>query len=294
MPRSMSKKAKRSFIFDDNLGSSSRKRPKTYEYFDESEDNDSLRKAWALLKAGHHGFLVTYKLSEEECIQDSIQLLNDYADEMYGKISSDSADNIPVNKRTGAGEQARFEFVNTELVNCLFIKTVLPDPKELALKIMYDAAQKKKVPSRHIVQLLPIEVVTNADLPSIIKAARKLFDKYFLIPKTFAIMFNNRFDNNLEKRQVVLKLTKLVRAKNKHNKLNREHPELMVVVEALNGLCLLGVLPQFYDFKRYNLMETYNKTSGGIQSLAHSQTVEPASGDCQEQSSDAVDTHATG
>ncbi|XP_058462401.1 THUMP domain-containing protein 1 homolog [Malaya genurostris] len=227
------------------------------------------------LEPGQHGFLVTCNMREKECVRDSFRLLNEYADELYGKIGGeDLAKKVPavddqddeedisvlVEKQAETvrteKRQFRFESVETGAKNCCFITTVLNDPKELALKIVRDLTESKKLKSRNILRLMPIEVVTKANLKDIIDAAGGLFDRYFLKePKTFAIVFNRRYNNSIDRDGVINELAGLISAKNIGNKANLKHPELAVIVEIIKGLCLISVVPEYYEFRKYNLVE---------------------------------------
>ncbi|XP_055533862.1 THUMP domain-containing protein 1 homolog [Wyeomyia smithii] len=232
--------------------------------------NDSYKKPY--LKPGQRGFMVTCNMRGKDCLRDSYRLLNEYADEMYGKLdagndakeasnSEDEEDiSVLVEKQAEAARKEkrvfRFQSVDTGLNNCYFISTILDNPKELALKILNDLAKTRKLKSRFILRLMPIEVVTKANLKDIIDGAGGLFDKYFLgEPKTFAIMFNHRHNNSLDRSKVINELAGLINSKNMCHKANLKQPELAVIVEVIKGLCLISVLPQYYELRKYNLAE---------------------------------------
>lgn len=231
------------------------------------------------LKVGQRGFMVTCNTREKDCIRDSFRLLNEYADEMYGKLdenreqkatgnSEEEEEDISVlvEKQAEAARKEkrrfRFEAIDTGLNNCCFISTILDDPKELALRILRDLTETKKLKSRHILRLMPIEVVAKANLKDIINAAGQLFDKYFLgKPKTFAIIFNRRLNNSLDRLDVINELASVIASKNRLHKANLKQPELAVIVEIIKGLCLISVVPQFYELKKYNLAEICGQRS---------------------------------
>lgn len=152
--------------------------------------------------------------------------------------------------------QFRFKSVETGAKNCCFITTTLKDPKELALKILRDLNETKKSKTRNILRLMPIEVVTRANLKDIMDGAGALFDKYFLKePKTFAIIFNRRFNNDIERTKVIEELAGLVSSKNINNKANLKNPDLAIIVEVIKGLCLISVVPEYFQLRKYNLLE---------------------------------------
>ncbi|XP_055628784.1 THUMP domain-containing protein 1 homolog [Toxorhynchites rutilus septentrionalis] len=237
--------------------------------------NESRRKNY--IEPGQRGFMVTCNMRERECIRDSFRLLNEYADLLYGKLGhgeekpakddeaeqeSEKEEDISelVQKQAEAirteKRQFRFESVDSGAKNVCFITTILEDPKELGLKILHDLMETKKLKSRNILRLLPIEAVTRANLKDIMDTAGGLFDKYFLKePKTFAIIFNRRFNNGLDREDVIKELAGLISAKNAGNKANLKNPELAVIVEVIKGLCLISVVPEYFQLKKYNLVE---------------------------------------
>uniref|UniRef100_A0A8D8G385 THUMP domain-containing protein 1 homolog n=1 Tax=Culex pipiens TaxID=7175 RepID=A0A8D8G385_CULPI len=236
---------------------------------------DYHRKKPAYLEAGQRGFMVTCNMRERDCTRDAFRLLNEYADDLYGKVGESKEQpaeegaaeedeeediSVQVQKQAEAAKSEkkkfRFESVDTGAKNVCFITTVLEDPTELALKILRDAAETKKQKSRYILRLMPIEVVTKANLKDIMDGAGKLFDRYFLKePKTFAIIFNRRFNNGLDRESTINALAEMISAKNRGNKANLKHPELAVIVEVIKGLTLISVVPQFSELRKYNLME---------------------------------------
>ncbi|XP_062552678.1 THUMP domain-containing protein 1 homolog [Armigeres subalbatus] len=259
---------------------------------------DSRRK---YLEPGQCGFMVTCNFREKDCIQESYRLLNECADELYGKAEEDSQKKKPAADQDDAEEedisvlvqnqaeavkkerpQFRFQSVETGAKNCCFITTTLKEPKELALKILRDLHETKKRKSRNILRLMPIEVVTRANLKDIIDASGSLFDKYFLKePKTFAIMFNKRFNNSIERTEVIEELAGLVASKNIHNKANLKNPDLAIIVEVVKGLCLISVVPDYFLLRKYNLVEI----CAGREEASKEKVSEDKKGDDQETNS---------
>ncbi|XP_058831631.1 THUMP domain-containing protein 1 homolog [Topomyia yanbarensis] len=260
------------------------------------------------LEPGQHGFLVTCNMREKDCIRDSFRLLNEYADELYGKLGEEEKVStkeddpeeeedisVLVEKQAETARtekrQFRFESVDTGAKNCCFITTILKDPKELALRILRDLAESKKLKSRNILRLMPIEVVTKANLKDIIDAAGGLFDQYFLKePKTFAIVFNRRYNNGLDRDSVINELAGLISAKNIGNKANLKHPDLAVIVEVIKGLCLISVVPEYYELRKYNLVEICAQKEEDEQAKQVVESVDKEVAEAGEDRSDKTDT----
>nr|XP_019539468.2 LOW QUALITY PROTEIN: THUMP domain-containing protein 1 homolog [Aedes albopictus] len=258
------------------------------------------------LEPGQCGFMVTCNFRERDCIQESYRLLNEVADELYGKVE----DPQQQKKKEGEGDdeeeevdisvqvqnqaeaaktqrpQFRFQSVETGAKNCCFITTTLKEPKEVALKILRELNETKKRKSRNILRLMPIEVVTRANLKDIIDASGALFDKYFLKePKTFAIMFNKRFNNSIERTEVIEELAGLVASKNVHNKANLKNPDLAIIVEVVKGLCLISVVPDYYQLRKYNLVEICAQKDEGDKEKSKDKEKVESTGETEEKAS---------
>ncbi|CAO1415618.1 unnamed protein product [Diamesa serratosioi] len=228
------------------------------------------------LEPGIQGFLASCNFREKDCVRESYRLLNEYADEMYGKanqddvvakpeeeeedISSQLENQIEKTKFETKQKAQRFQSVDTGIANVIFIKTTLENHQGLGVKIIRDLHATKAKKSRSLLRFIPIEAVCKAKIDEIINAAGPLFDKYFLKePSTFSIIFNHRYNNDLKRDLVIKELADIIALKNIGNKVNLKQPQLSVVVEVMKGICCLAVLPDFHDLRKYNLNELHNK-----------------------------------
>ncbi|EDS41727.1 THUMP domain-containing protein 1 [Culex quinquefasciatus] len=168
-----------------------------------------------------------------------------WADDLYGRVGESPPKKQPVEGGAEANKedisvqvQKQVEAAKTEKKKFRLngVTTMLEDPTELVLKILRDAAETNKQKSRYIRKPVPIEVVTKANLKDIMGGAGKLFDRYFLKePKTFAMIFNRRFNNGLERESRINALAEMISAKNRDNKTNLMHSELAVIVDVIKG-----------------------------------------------------------
>lgn len=151
----------------------------------------------------------------------------------------------------------RFEHVETEISNLVFIKTTLSNPVELGAHIVSDIASTKKSVSRFLLRFIPIEIVCKATIEDIRTAAGKLFDNHFLNcpPKTYSIIINKRYNNSINRDDIIEELAGLISFKNVHHKVNLKAAECSVIVEILKGICCLSVLPNYLQWKKYNISE---------------------------------------
>lgn len=235
------------------------------------------------LEVGQCGFLATCNFREKDCIREAYNVLNQYADELYGPkdkdaitstlnneseaedlgdIADDLQREIDATKATKQNKNTvkqRFQVVDTGATNCIFIRTTLADPVELGTRIVSDIAETHEQKSRFLLRLVPVEVVCRANLADINTAGGVLFDKYFLKEATtFAIIFNKRYNNDVKRDDVIHDLAALVQSKNIKNRVDLKTAEKTIVVEVIKGLCCLSVLDGYLKYKKYNLVELAN------------------------------------
>uniref|UniRef100_A0A182J699 Uncharacterized protein n=1 Tax=Anopheles atroparvus TaxID=41427 RepID=A0A182J699_ANOAO len=249
------------------------------------------------LRTGHRGFLITCNGRVRDCVRDSYRILNEYADELYGPAeqTKDTAEkpaedseaeeediSIKLQKEAEAAGQKsdkvfRFQSVESGAMNCLFIQTTLEKPSEIGFKLMKDLSVTKKHKSRFILRMLPIEAVCRANLKDIMDAVGALCDRYFLKePKSYAIIFNRRLNNELSRDDVIRELADLITAKNAGNKANLKNPDLAVIVEVIKGLCCIGVLQEYYLLRKYNLAEIVAQTAPAQQQQTATEPIHTA------------------
>ncbi|CAD7003062.1 unnamed protein product [Ceratitis capitata] len=226
------------------------------------------------LQAGHRGFMATCNFRERDCLREAYNLLNHYADELYGppeKNEKDPAlddaveteennditddlqrevDATKVKKQNRDLARQRFQAVDTGATNCIFVRTSLPDPVELGARIITDIARTREQKTRFLLRLVPVEVVCRANMVDIKNAAGELFDKYFLKKgTTFAIVFNKRYNNDLKRDDIIRDLAALVESKNIKNSVDLKQAEKTILVEVIKGLCCISVLDGYLKYK---------------------------------------------
>ncbi|XP_011639493.1 THUMP domain-containing protein 1 homolog, partial [Pogonomyrmex barbatus] len=159
----------------------------------------------------------------------------------------------------------KFQVVDTGVKNMIFITTTLPNPLELVTKIVSKLDITKEQCTRYLLRLLPIEVVCKAYMDNIKTKASELFEKYFAQePKTFSIVFNRRSNNSIKRDEIIQDLAEIILRKNPGNKADLKNPEIAVIVEVIRGICLLSIAPNYYKFKKYNLLEICNSAKNKI------------------------------
>ncbi|XP_011342222.1 THUMP domain-containing protein 1 homolog isoform X2 [Ooceraea biroi] len=243
------------------------------------------------LEPGMTGFLCTCNFHERGCVTDAYKLLNLFADEESAPEVKKEPEGLNVaNTLDKSSEDAdkssedddistalkkeitelrtehelplssrRFQVVDTGVKNMIFVASTLPNPLELVTKIVTQLDVTKKQCTRYLLRLLPIQVICKAYMNDIRTKASALFEKYFAQePKTFSIVFNRRSNNSIKRNEIIEDLAEIIARKNPGNKADLKNPEIAVVVEVIRGICLLSIAPNYYKFKKYNLIEICN------------------------------------
>lgn len=239
------------------------------------------------LEPGFRGFFCTCNFREKDCVKEVYNLLNEYAGKLYPDLEIEQASAVPVSAtpeedrsesesedETDIGDilrrevdfirkdsqkslrHKRFQVVETGASNCIFVKTNLTSPEELTAAIIKDLFATRLQKTRHVLRLLPIMATCRANLPDIMEAAGKLFDKFFLKESsTFAVIFNKRFNNSVSRELIIKELADLIVLKNGNNKADLKNPSLCIIVEIIKGMCLLSIVENYFTYKKYNLNE---------------------------------------
>lgn len=246
-------------------------KPKRKKYF---SSNLMMKKRRDLcLQPGFKGFISTTNGNEKQCIRESYNLLNEYADKIYGEEnkveekekpeSSDEKKDImddfqseieSLKAQTPKSGGRRFQAVDTGIINCIFIKTNLDDPVTLMDHVVKDLSETKMVKTRFLIRMIPVEVTCKAYIDEVKKAAGPLLDKYFKgEPTTFCLVFNRRHNNNLERDIVIKELADMVSSINEDHKVNLTSATLTIVVEVMKNICAISVIRDYFKYCKYNL-----------------------------------------
>ncbi|KAK3908418.1 THUMP domain-containing protein 1 [Frankliniella fusca] len=240
------------------------------------------------LHPGVRGFIATCNFREKECIRETINILSEFADMIYGEDKAMLEDNQPKNKkivfkdseseteednedieaalarevnvlkqeRQNRPSQRRFQVVQSGADNCLFIRSTVEDPVLLVETILKDIEAKSKQRTRFLMRLLPIEVTCKAWPDDIKVASGKLLDKYFKgEPKTFCVVFKRRNNSNVVREELIQDLASDIKARNPLHRADMKQPELTVIVEVIRNVCCMAVVPKYFHYRKYNLLE---------------------------------------
>ncbi|XP_075225029.1 THUMP domain-containing protein 1 homolog [Lycorma delicatula] len=241
-----------------------------------SSYNANKRRRKHVLETGMRGFLCTCNAKEKECIREAYNILNDYADKLYGEEQFDDDKDEAVDETEIEDElkkeveslkttnknikERRFQVIDSGANNCIFIKTTLPEPIELVNSVTNDVYKTHKQISRYVMRLLPIEITCKAYLDDIKKECEKLFEKHFKCePTTYGIAYNKRYNDNLLRSEVIESLARLIQDRNILHKVDLRQAKKTVIVEIIKNICCISVIPDYYQLKKYNLAELSKK-----------------------------------
>ncbi|XP_005089655.1 THUMP domain-containing protein 1 [Aplysia californica] len=242
-----------------------------------------------VLAPGLRGFLVMCNNNESGAVRESYNILNEYADRIYGQGNAKMADSSrpdvvadventsdddseeDVEKalrkeveeiKTVPAEERRFQNCMTKAKNCVFIRSTVEDPVKVAQSIMEDIAEKRVLRARYAARILPVVGTCKAHTADIERLADKCLSAVFSrdsasTPASYTIVFKTRNNNTSTcgKASVIPALTRLVTDMNPDVKFSWSEYEVAIVVEIVCTVCCLAVAPGFLRLRKYNLQE---------------------------------------
>lgn len=257
--------------------------------------NNHKKRRQLTLESGMTGFLCTCNFRQKDCVRDAYKILTEFSDENVKPnrmkdpepedqveasreaVDDDNEHNSSENDdddiTTALSREInelkaeyskpiadrKFQVVDTGAKNVIFIRSTLPNPLELVTKILVELDTTKKQRTRFLLRLLPVEAVCRANMTDINAKAGPLLEKYFAQePKTFSIVFSRRSNNNIVREEIIEDIAEIITRMNPGNKADLKNPEIAVVIEVIRGHCLISIAPNYYKYKKYNLLEICN------------------------------------
>ncbi|XP_066293344.1 THUMP domain-containing protein 1-like [Branchiostoma lanceolatum] len=222
------------------------------------------------LEIGMKGVLVTCNKNEKACIREAYNLLNEYADEMYGPeiAASDSgsesedgdveaalAKEVAQMKDKAGKEKRRFQAMDSGANNVVFIQSQLESPDELVHHILDDINTSKKFKTRNVLRMIPVMSACKAYLENVKKSAEEMFPKFFSGENnpSYAIVFKTRNSGTMKRDEVIKALAGVVSEVNPACKVNLNSPDLAIVIEVIRTVCCMSVLKDYFKLKKYNI-----------------------------------------
>ncbi|XP_042341412.1 THUMP domain-containing protein 1 [Plectropomus leopardus] len=249
--------------------------------------NDSRKRSKKRYAAGHHnkrwkgsrelevgmqGILITCNMNERKCTLEALNLLNEYADELYGpeklqennESSSEEEDvdealkkEVAQLKASGAKQEGRFQALDSGANNVIFIKTHNLESDKLVHHILSDLYTTKKKKSRVILRMLPVTGTCKAFQDDMVKYLTTFLEPWFKTPNcgTYQIAFKARNSSHNKRDDIIKSIAGLVGKLNPKNKVDLTNPELTIIVEVIKAVCCISVVKDYTLYRKYNVQE---------------------------------------
>ncbi len=229
------------------------------------------------LVPGQKGFLVFCNLREKEAVHEAYRILNEKADKLYGKedADDDKEDDGPEDDdddvdaafekekqqldrvASKAPSERRFQALDTGCQNLTFVRANVPSPTDLAAAIMEEAGAAERPLTKHLLRLVPVEATCKAYEESAAEAAKALMPAWFKDkgPVTYCIQYKSRMNTTFDREDAFRVIGGAVRECNREARVEFKQPDFVIVVEVMKGHCCIGVVRDYYKFKKYNIVE---------------------------------------
>ncbi|CAO3649954.1 unnamed protein product [Cunninghamella echinulata] len=215
---------------------------------------------------------------ESRAIKEAINLFNQYADELYPETKMD---NKEVEDTEGNGKEddleasiakelaelkepkptkKRFTSIATGTDCMLFIRICDEiEPSKFIHDILVDMQAKQIKRTRNISRFLPVQKTCNANLNEIERVGRLIVPPQFnsnknendeVIPKTFSVNARIRNCTKIDRMEVTKTFASIVGLP---HKVDLTDPELVIIVEICQTMCMMSVVSDYGKLRKYNL-----------------------------------------
>ncbi|XP_022593949.1 THUMP domain-containing protein 1 [Seriola dumerili] len=229
------------------------------------------------LEVGMEGILITCNMNERKCTAEAFNLLNEYADKLYGPeklqdntgSSSEEEDaeeedvEVALKKEvaqlqaSGTKPERRFQALDSGANNVIFIKTQNLESDKLVHHILSDLHTTKKKKSRVILRMLPVTGTCKAFQDDMVKYLTTFLEPWFKTPScaTYQIAFKARNSSHNKRDEIIKSIAGLVGKLNPKNKVDLTNPELTIIVEVIKAVCCISVVKDYTLYRKYNVQE---------------------------------------
>lgn len=229
------------------------------------------------------GILITCNMNERKCTAEAFNLLNEYADKLYGpekfqdsngsssKEEDDDDDDdeeeedvaealkkeVSQLQASGTKQKRRFQAFDSGANNVIFIRTLNLESDKLVHHILSDLHTTKKKKSRVILRMLPVTGTCKAFQDDMVKYLTTYLEPWFKTPScaTYQIAFKARNSSHNKRDEIIKSIAGLVGKMNPKNKVDLTNPELTIIVEVIRAVCCISVVKDYTLFRKYNVQE---------------------------------------
>ncbi|KAG2204761.1 hypothetical protein INT46_006154 [Mucor plumbeus] len=208
---------------------------------------------------------------ESRAVKEALDVLSRYGDELYPPEANDAEDSddeeldleASIAKEVAALKKptAKKRYSNiTTATDCVaFIRISPPvNPSKLVHHMLTELKETQKYMTRYISRFLPVEKSCNAHIADIEVAAKALFEPHFtqkdsegnLISRKFAVACRVRNCTKIDRMSIINALAATV---GPGHKVDLQEPELTIIAEVCQTVCMLSVVDDFNELKKYNV-----------------------------------------
>nr|CAG4650585.1 EOG090X0GPG [Sida crystallina] len=174
------------------------------------------KKAVYELGPGVKGFLCTSNNRERESIREAYNILNEFAEPLYGKETADDKN---------AAEEPREEEIEDEL------EKELENPNELMNAILKELEEKRQQKCRFLLRMTPIVATCKSVPDDILATAKPIAVELLKNFKTFSILYKVK-NNSVKREDIIEPLATHIKAELPEITVDLDNPEASIVVEA--------------------------------------------------------------
>ncbi|XP_061840137.1 THUMP domain-containing protein 1 [Nerophis lumbriciformis] len=223
------------------------------------------------LEVGMEGILVTCNMNQKKCTAEAFDLLNEYADKLYGPEKfpggegscpdedvDDALKREVAQLRAPPGyQERRFQALESGANNVIFIRTRNLESDKLVHHILSDLHATKKKKTRVILRMLPVMGTCRAFLDDILNYLSNFLQPWFKRPNTatYQVVYKARNNNHSKREDVIKSVAGLVGKMNSKNRVNLSKPDLTIMLEVIKAVCCVSVAREYTVYKKYNLQE---------------------------------------
>ncbi|XP_043241497.1 THUMP domain-containing protein 1-like isoform X1 [Amphibalanus amphitrite] len=225
------------------------------------------------LHPGLRGFLCTTNNKERECVREAYNILNEYANQMYGAedsvqeevaaaggTSQDVEQSLEAElaalKEQKVSKERRFQQVESGAKNCIFISTQLEQTAPLVERIAREIRDTGTQRTRYLLRLIPVQVTCKATEEDIRASAESMIKEAFTeIGVSYTTVFRSRNQAQLSQTDAQSAINSLIDAVCPTARLDHKTPTLTVLMEVIRNVICLGVVRDYFAMKKYNLVE---------------------------------------
>lgn len=229
------------------------------------------------LEVGMEGILITCNMNERKCTAEAFNLLNEYAEQLYGpeklqenagsSSDEDEAEEEDVDvalkkevaqlQASGTKQERRFQALDSGANNVIFIRTQNLESDKLVHHILSDLHTTKKKKSRVILRMLPVTGTCKAFQEDMVKYLTTFLEPWFKTPNcaTYQIAFKARNSSHNKRDEIIKSIAGLVGKLNPKNKVDLTNPELTIIVEVIKAVCCISVVKDYTLYRKYNVQE---------------------------------------